>query len=1162
VERALDLAHLAEALGLHAPLPSPEELQQLLADAEVALFSQQPSISDELLLTAWSLHAVASSDPSYETYSTERQRRAFQVSAHIFDLALAGGGRPRAERLRLAFAAEIGYRRGELDPNATAVYVATKSLFETGRPLLEHIDTVAVEAGAALLGYQPGDLFKTLRGWREQFNRLRERLRIASMAPTIFGPASLVVEGAWQMLRFLVFGSEPALRAAREALDAALEIRPQLTDLPGALDDLDARWVAAHLRRLADDIDEGSIWRVLPPDVPSGARQALALSPPPVLTLWQPQRELLLQDTEHSPMAPESRRLVLSVPTSAGKTLLAQLFILAHLATAYGSVCYVTPMRSLARELRRAMSGRLRILEKELGRDVPDWFFGGLTPEDLTELKPDLDVMTPERLSNLLRHDPDAVLDKYSLFIFDEAQLVGERGRGFLMEQVLSFLHWRTRDEAGKIILLSAALGNKGQLAQWLRTTEGPARLFESDWRGPRRLHALFNTTVDWDTERRERVRSVKNPWRVYHPMIGSIRLRPSNAGRVVRLRLGEEVGEIAFRESSPGVRVGGRESSHTTPFYKAVADLVGVIGQAGPVLTVTSTRSAATRMARAVAAQLNDQQRSVLLGDFVRRRLGEDHPLTDLVTRGVAFHHAALPVDVLEGIEDAFRAGVLRHVVCTSTLTEGVNLPARAVVLAETRYEGQPADALLTGARLVNAIGRAGRAGKETEGWVILALHSQEQVEDFRVLNPQDDELKVNSQLATAHALEALSQFELRVAQGEDAVFSDAAESMNGFISFVWFLLAAEEGRARAPNEAELQGALQATLGFAQLPPAARDRWSRVAESVRASYARTAPDRRRRWSESGTSINSAREIERIAKGLAAAAADVEDRGNLDTALRLVAQEKVLERLLALSEAPGRWRFKTARGGPVHEVTVPPGSFVRAWLAGQGPSEMADYFLTDVTSRDFAVEQVVDATAEHFEHYLAWTLGAVIDQANRVLNEEPLLCPSLSLYVRYGVSSMLAVELLTRGVRSRALAVVIASAAGLDGVAAPHLTAWLGKLSIPEWRDRFGATPGDVVDLLQLIRSGRASAVRELLEDEAASFEAPTSAQQMEVDVRSLDSVGLAGPLGVFRAGSEARLGVVPSPLHADVQALLDTGMVSRITIDSQGLHFAAEIAE
>jgi hypothetical protein len=213
------------------------------------------------------------------------------------------------------------------------------------------------------------------------------------------------------------------------------------------------------------------------------------------------------------------------------------------------------------------MTARLRILEKEMGPDYPHWYLDVFGLEDLEDARPDLEIMTPERLLNLLRHDADAVLDRFSMFVFDEAQMLGERGRGFVLEQALSFLHWRTLNEHHRILLLSAALGNRGQIAQWLGDADGPARLFESDWRGPRRLHALFGTAIDWDParERREGVQSTTNPWRVRRPLMGVIRLRPAHAGAPTRLELTEAVGEIAFRESSPGVRVGGREASQTT---------------------------------------------------------------------------------------------------------------------------------------------------------------------------------------------------------------------------------------------------------------------------------------------------------------------------------------------------------------------------------------------------------------------------------------------------------------------------------------------------------------------------------------------------------------------------------------------------------------------
>jgi replicative superfamily II helicase len=86
------------------------------------------------------------------------------------------------------------------------------------------------------------------------------------------------------------------------------------------------------------------------------------------------------------------------------------------------------------------------------------------------------------------------VLDRFGLFVFDEVQLLAEQGRGFTLESLLAFLHWRTQDTPHRLVLLSAALGNRGQLMSWL-DPNGEGVLLSSSWRGPRRLHAVFTTT-------------------------------------------------------------------------------------------------------------------------------------------------------------------------------------------------------------------------------------------------------------------------------------------------------------------------------------------------------------------------------------------------------------------------------------------------------------------------------------------------------------------------------------------------------------------------------------------------------------------------------------------------------------------------------------------
>ena len=113
--------------------------------------------------------------------------------------------------------------------------------------------------------------------------------------------------------------------------------------------------------------------------------------------------------------------------------------------------------------------------------------------------------MTPERLAHLLRHDALAVLDRFGMFIFDEAQHLKEISRGFTLEATIALLDYLTRGTDHKIALISAAMGNAGAIAQWL-SPDGQALRHESQWRGPRRLHAAFTTEAHWEETQVERI--------------------------------------------------------------------------------------------------------------------------------------------------------------------------------------------------------------------------------------------------------------------------------------------------------------------------------------------------------------------------------------------------------------------------------------------------------------------------------------------------------------------------------------------------------------------------------------------------------------------------------------------------------------------------------
>ena len=97
--------------------------------------------------------------------------------------------------------------------------------------------------------------------------------------------------------------------------------------------------------------------------------------------------------------------------------------------------------------------------------------------------------------------------------------------------------------------------------------------------------------------------------------------------------------------------------------------------------------------------------------------RLKQEFPylvgLQDLISNGIAYHHAGLEVDLRKAISDAFRERKIRIICATPTLSAGVNLPARTVIVKDLKHGRERA----TVAELVNMLGRAGRPGLDDYG-------------------------------------------------------------------------------------------------------------------------------------------------------------------------------------------------------------------------------------------------------------------------------------------------------------------------------------------------------------------------------------------------------------------------------------------------------------
>jgi hypothetical protein len=200
---------------------------------------------------------------------------------------------------------------------------------------------------------------------------------------------------------------------------------------------------------------------------------------------------------------------------------------------------------------------------------------------------------------------------------------------------------------------------------------------------------------------------------------------------------------------------------------------------------------------------------------------------------------------------------------------------------------------------------------------------------------------------------------------------------------------------------------------------------------------------------------------------------------------------------------------------------------------------------------------MVGAVTEHFEHYLSWTIGALIDYVNARLIDlgtETRFCPELGNYIRYGVDSPHALTLTSSGIRSRRLAHAVAAELPSDVPAAREdLRSWLAETGITGWRERFEITAAETLDLLEFTRARRRSLLRALLETGTVTIDMVDRAATLPTTDHPLTLEPARGepdpaPLAIY--ADHERIAYIASQDHADVQSIIDTGLELALRID------------
>lgn len=220
------------------------------------------------------------------------------------------------------------------------------------------------------------------------------------------------------------------------------------------------------------------------------------------LELWGPQLEAIRQGITDSS---SDSNWVISIPTGSGKTLLAELLILATLSGNNGWAIYIAPSRALVNQVSQDLKGHLQ----PCGVKVQTILAGAeqsLVMDQELEFLPQarsVVVTTPEKLDTYYRNAPE-IFDTCRLLIVDEAHKINEPQRGSLIESIVA--RFVLLEPQARIALLSGVMSNSEEMATWL--DEAMTQVVVSRRRPTRHLYGVAvrqNEPLSFGIERQKR---------------------------------------------------------------------------------------------------------------------------------------------------------------------------------------------------------------------------------------------------------------------------------------------------------------------------------------------------------------------------------------------------------------------------------------------------------------------------------------------------------------------------------------------------------------------------------------------------------------------------------------------------------------------------------
>lgn len=397
----------------------------------------------------------------------------------------------------------------------------------------------------------------------------------------------------------------------------------------------------------------------------------------------------------------EGSSVIVSAPTGAGKTLIAEFAIFRALAHQH-RIAYTTPLKALSNQK-----------YADFTRQWGDETVGILTGDVKVNPRAPLVVMTTEILRNKFY---GGEFEGFRYVVLDECHYMGNVGRGTVWEEIII-----NCPPEVQLVALSATVSNIGEIAEWIGQTHRPIRPIHH----PVRPVPLQYLLCDQEGQ-------------LWLP-------EPASVKRLLRAFAVGRSGSEAHETGRWG-RYGERRHR---PFRRRALDESIAISALRarrwlPAIYFIFSRSGCERALTRLLERsepLLDPAKGEEVEEVIQRTL-LDYPgispeseLNRLILRGlrrgVGLHHAGVLPALKRLTEVLFERGLVQVVFATETMSLGIHMPAKSVVIGGLRKRTDLGFRGLTVGELFQMAGRAGRRGIDPEGTCLLTLDSAETVED-----------------------------------------------------------------------------------------------------------------------------------------------------------------------------------------------------------------------------------------------------------------------------------------------------------------------------------------------------------------------------------------------------------------------------------------------